>query len=239
MTPEERTARKIARNKWRYKNDPIYRQRVLDGNKKHRAKNPEIHRSRAKAKREGPMREAILAEKREWSRKQREINPEKRKAYFTRPDIVARKSEYDRKRREAKGAELAAQQKAWREKNGDHLNAYCRTRRKTDPQYAIRNNLRCRMNIALRAVGMKRDKPLEQLIGCTIQQLHAHLESLFTEGMTWENRGHTGRVWHIDHKKPCASFDLTDPAQQAACFHFTNLQPLWAVDNIRKSDKVA
>jgi hypothetical protein len=51
--------------------------------------------------------------------------------------------------------------------------------------------------------------------------------------MTWENRS----KWHVDHIRPCASFNLFDPAQQAACFHFSNLQPLWAADNIRKSDK--
>ena len=57
-----------------------------------------------------------------------------------------------------------------------------------------------------------------------------HLKENFTEGMTVENYG----LWHIDHIKPCALFDLTDPKQQEECFHYTNLQPLWAIDNIRK-----
>ncbi len=73
-----------------------------------------------------------------------------------------------------------------------------------------------------------------QLIGCSIPELMAHLEKQFLPDMTWENRSH----WHIDHKRPCASFDLTDPQQQRICFHYTNLRPLWAVDNIRKSAKV-
>lgn len=55
--------------------------------------------------------------------------------------------------------------------------------------------------------------------------------------MTWENHGMRG--WHIDHKRPCSSFDLSDPAQQCACFHFSNLQPLWATENLRKGDRVA
>ena len=63
----------------------------------------------------------------------------------------------------------------------------------------------------------------------------AHLEALFQPGMTWDNHAIDG--WHIDHIRPCTSFDLTDPEQQRQCFHYTNLQPLWAFDNISKSDK--
>jgi hypothetical protein len=54
--------------------------------------------------------------------------------------------------------------------------------------------------------------------------------------MSWGNYGLHG--WHVDHIIPCASFDLTDPEQQRQCFHYTNLQPLWAEDNLRKSDKL-
>jgi hypothetical protein len=90
------------------------------------------------------------------------------------------------------------------------------------------------MNTALRSVGLKRDKPLEELIGCTVEFLMGYLEAKFIEGMTWENRGQ----WHVDHIMPCASFDLTKAEQRAICFHYTNLQPLWATDNIRKGDSV-
>lgn len=69
-------------------------------------------------------------------------------------------------------------------------------------------------------------------LGCTPEQLKLHLEQQFQPGMTWENHGVHG--WHVDHKKPLASFDLTDPAQFDQACHYTNLQPLWATDNIRK-----
>jgi hypothetical protein len=72
------------------------------------------------------------------------------------------------------------------------------------------------------------------LIGCSVPQLRKHLEAQFTEGMTWDNHGE----WHIDHIKPCASFDLTDAEQQLECFNYTNLQPLWASDNLSKGAKV-
>ena len=54
--------------------------------------------------------------------------------------------------------------------------------------------------------------------------------------MTWENHGRYG--WHIDHIMPCSSFDLTDPEQQKKCFHYTNLQPLWAHENMSKGAKI-
>lgn len=71
------------------------------------------------------------------------------------------------------------------------------------------------------------------MIGCSIAELRAHLESKFQAGMTWANYGE----WHIDHERPVASFDLRDPEQQRQCFHFTNLQPLWADENNKKGAK--
>jgi hypothetical protein len=71
-------------------------------------------------------------------------------------------------------------------------------------------------------------------IGCALAELSAHLEKQFKNGMTWQNYGQ----WHIDHIIPCAKFDLTDSEQQRKCFHFSNLQPLWAIENIVKSNKL-
>ena len=74
-----------------------------------------------------------------------------------------------------------------------------------------------------------------RLLGCTVEQLMVHLEILFEPGMTWENRG---SVWHVDHALPLSSFDLADPTQAARACHFTNLQPLFARDNLSKGAKV-
>lgn len=73
------------------------------------------------------------------------------------------------------------------------------------------------------------------LLGCTFVEMKAHIESLFTEGMTWE-KCFNGEI-HLDHVRPCASFDLTDPEQQKICFGFRNVQPLWRRDNLIKSAK--
>ena len=101
-------------------------------------------------------------------------------------------------------------------------------RRKNNPNYKLRNNLRSRVWSALK--GASKSAPTMELIGCSIDKLWNHLESKFEPWMTWDNYGE----WHLDHIKPCASFDLTCPVQQLACFHYTNLQPLSATDNLSK-----
>jgi hypothetical protein len=74
----------------------------------------------------------------------------------------------------------------------------------------------------------------KRLVGCSLEALRRHLESQFRKGMSWENYGD----WHIDHILPCASFNLTDPAEQRRCFHYTNLQPLWAKENLSKGARI-
>jgi Prasinovirus endonuclease VII len=122
-------------------------------------------------------------------------------------------------------------------KNSEHI-------RKSKRDYAARTrreNLAvrlldcCRHRVwkAMRGIGEKSVRTIE-LLGCSIPELRNHLEKQFKPGMTWENYG---PVWHIDHHKPCAKFDFADPAQQRECFHFSNLQPLFAGENLKKGDK--
>ncbi|NCA30812.1 MAG: HNH endonuclease, partial [Chitinophagia bacterium] len=74
-----------------------------------------------------------------------------------------------------------------------------------------------------------------ELLGCSLQDFKLYIESLWTKGMNWNNYGKFG--WHLDHIQPCASFDLTDPSQQKKCFHYSNIQPLWAKDNWSKGSR--
>ena len=114
-------------------------------------------------------------------------------------------------------------------KRKEYNNAYYH-QQKSNPAFKLARNARTRIWIALKGI-TKTDSTMD-LIGCTRAQLMSHIESKFQSGMTWQNYGQ----WHVDHIKPCASFDLSQPEQQRECFHFSNLQPLWAADNLQKSD---
>lgn len=91
--------------------------------------------------------------------------------------------------------------------------------------------MRRRVHHALK--GETKSESTLSLLGCSINYLKEYLESKFQQGMTWDNYGE----WHIDHIKPCSAFDLSDPVQQKECFAYTNLQPLWAIDNLKKAYK--
>jgi hypothetical protein len=120
----------------------------------------------------------------------------------------------------------------YRANNAKHT-ARNRKRRVEDPAFRIRCNLSGRVSSALKTAGTRKSENTKELVGCSIEDLKAHLESKFTEGMTWENYGE----WHMDHIKPCVTFNLVEVEEQRKCFNWTNLQPLWALDNIRKSSR--
>lgn len=113
---------------------------------------------------------------------------------------------------------------------------YVRHRRAHDLKFKITGALRHRAKEAIKAAGSGRRRGKLALLGCTVDEFLRYFEPLFKPGMTWDNHGTNG--WHIDHIIPCAAFDLTNEEDQKRCFHYTNLQPLWADENRRKSDKV-
>lgn len=95
-------------------------------------------------------------------------------------------------------------------------------------QYKLRVAIRDRIKTACR-FGLKAGSAIRDL-GCSTQDLKTYLEAKFLPGMSWDNHG----TWHIDHVQPLAKFDLTDPEQFKMACHYTNLQPLWAADNLSK-----
>ena len=110
---------------------------------------------------------------------------------------------------------------------------YYNKRRKTDNNFRLKINLRSRLSKAISS-NNKSNNTMVLLGIANIEFLWKHLEKTFKKGMTRENYG----KWHIDHIIPCASFDLSKPEEQAKCFHYSNLQALWAHENLSKNDKV-
>jgi hypothetical protein len=102
-----------------------------------------------------------------------------------------------------------------------------------DPYFRLYTCIRTRINKVIKN-NIKCKKTLNLLGIPNVKFLKKYLESKFKDGMTWKKRG----LIHIDHIIPCASFDLKDPKQQVKCFHYTNLQPLWAKENLSKGAKI-
>jgi hypothetical protein len=98
--------------------------------------------------------------------------------------------------------------------------------------------LRQRIGAALwhQMKGHKKGRSVMEFVGCTIEELRARIEDQFEPGMTWENYG---KRWHIDHVLPCSLFDHTKDEEVRMCWHYSNLQPLWAEENQAKSDRVS
>lgn len=115
----------------------------------------------------------------------------------------------------------------------ERRNKLSKERWTTDPKYKMSSILRRRLNHALHHAkhgkALKHSHTLD-ILGCSMDFFMQYIEQQFQPGMTWQNHGQ----WHIDHRVPCATFDLIDPAQQKTCFHFSNMQPLWAEDNLKK-----
>lgn len=150
--------------------------------------------------------------------RQRKENPGKEKARQDRYQAKHPEEKRERTRR-------------WRIRNIGPRMEYCRNRRKNNPSVRVLDSSRSRINSAI--VEGTRGAGTASLIGMPVKEYQLYLQGQFRPGMTWKNYG---SVWHIDHIRPCASFDLTDPEQQKQCFNWSNTQPLFAEENWRKGD---
>lgn len=128
------------------------------------------------------------------------------------PEIAARLAEEARLHRNKKNRE------------------YMKSRQRIDSEFKLLLTLRGRVGAAFRGQGLRKHARTKDLIGCTVAEAKQYLQALFRPGMSWENHG----KWHIDHIRPCTSFDLTNLEERRQCFHYTNLQPLWSLENHRK-----
>lgn len=124
--------------------------------------------------------------------------------------------------------------KTYYENNKEKQFKYVRERTKKDPIFKLSNNMRRRINIFLSLSGITKKNKTFEIIGCSPKFLKEYLEQKFIEGMSWDNYGFYG--WHIDHIIPLSSVKTEEEIYKLC--HYTNLQPLWAEDNLRKGDKI-
>lgn len=142
--------------------------------------------------------------------------------------IKARCKNYYEKNKEAHKARA----KRFKDSNPEWHSTYAKVRRKTDIQFKLQDVIRRRLRTSLGVIkgGITN---LLKTKGSTAYEIQIHLESLFKEGMTWNNHGE----WHVDHVKPLKLFDLTDPEEVLKATHYSNLQPLWASENLKKGSR--
>lgn len=130
---------------------------------------------------------------------------------------------------------VSATNKTWRDKNKDYLREYMAKyvayRSENDLEFKIKTRIRQRLGKAIKR-NYKSSSAII-LLGCSISYFKRYLESKFQDNMTWENYGD----WHMDHIIPLSKFDLTNNEHLLKACHYTNLQPLWAKDNISKGAK--
>lgn len=185
----------------------------------------------------------------ERTTRNRKNNPERQREYARKSYLKHREKNIERV-------------KVWQKKNEDHLrekrknNAQKRRDRylnyykydkgyidkkrewkrrelSENPIFRLKTRIRNRHYTVLRSKGLKKITKTTNMLGCSVGFLRDYLASKFTEGMTWDNHGPNG--WHIDHIKPLAIAASLEELEQLC--HYTNLQPLWATDNLKKGKK--
>ncbi len=180
-------------------------------------------------------RESAIERATQWQATNRErVNKRNKERYATDAEYKERVLARCAAEYEANRETVRAKQNAYAKANRSTLSRYQNDLYHRDPQHRAAVLLRGRLHRVLSRANAAKSAATLELLGTDKAGLIAHLEAQFTEGMTWENQGE----WHIDHIKPCASFDLTDPEQQKLCFHYTNLQPLWGSENCSKGARL-
>ena len=205
-------ANKENRKAWREAN----KEKRKEYNKAWHEANKERIKEKAKAYREA-NREEILKKQKEYNKAYYEANKEKLKSW-----------------REANREERNKKNKAWREANRDYQKEYDKERRKTDPLFKLKKNLRCASWRAFK--GQTKNVTTEKLLGCSYNDFKDYITAQFVGNMSWDNYG---QIWQVDHIIPLATIeDVSQTELISSLCHFSNLQPLFAQDNILKNDRL-
>jgi hypothetical protein len=184
--------------------------------------------SRIKQKYVDNNKEKVKKSKKEWFDK----NPEYKKEHYNKniDHILKKNRNYYENNRE----KIIDYNKKYIKTNKETINKKNKKRYDTDILYKLKLSMRGRLNSFLKTKQIKKHNKTFIIIGCIPEYLKEHIENQFTDGMCWENYGLYG--WHIDHIIPLSSANTEDEIYKLC--HYTNLQPLWAEDNLKKSNKI-
>ena len=169
-----------------------------------------------------------------WENKDSVLNQKKVYRLENSDKIRAKKREYYLNNLDECAAKAAAHYERNKEKIIARASERIRLMLSTDPIFRRLSIYRKRLRSALHGANIL-PKTSIRLFGCDMINFRNHIESMFKDGMSWENYGQGG--WHIDHIKPCSAFNLNLDSEWSKCFHYSNLQPLWPRENQKKSNK--
>jgi len=181
-------------------------------------------------------KEKMLEWKREYSRKWYIENQEHIKEYSKKYYEENKSKERERSKRFFENNPDYRKQynKKWKKLNPDYEKEWLKEKREKDPGFRISKNISRHIRESIDRC--KGGYHWEELLGFTLQELKEHLEKQFKSGMSWTNYG----KWHIDHIRPVSSFSFNSYKDKEfkECWALSNLQPLWAEDNLKKGNKL-
>jgi len=151
---------------------------------------------------------------------------------LNREENLIKKKIYSEKNKEKKSEYDKEYRLKNRIKKNEYIRNYRKKRRLVDPTFRIIESMRSRLKNFFKSNNIQNYNKTFNIVGCSPQELKEYLEKKFTDEMSWDNYGQ----WHIDHKIPLSSA-ISDDEVYKLC-HYTNLQPLWAEDNLKKSNKI-
>lgn len=205
-----------------HKNEPALKKKKIEQSKNWRLKNIEYCREKSRS---------YYPAHKERMQENNKVWHEKNKTNFA---YIKRAAEA-RKKWYLKTPENRLRGRLWKLKNPERNRELARAQQKrywTIPEKRILMTLRMRIRMALKH--NSKYGTTKELLGLSIPEVKKYLESKFKSGMTWVNHG----KWHLDHIRPLSAFDLAKPEEQQKAFHYTNLQPLWAIENLKKGTKI-
>ena len=175
-------------------------------------------------------REYYLQQKKEYYNKNKDHLNEIKKEYYknNREKMLKINKEY----REQHKQEVQFKKNEWQRTHKEYRRQKYKEKVASDPLYKLKIKLRNSIKSRLYSKNIKPNKRTEEILGCTIEQFKEHIEKQFVEGMSWENKG----KWHLDHIIPLASAKSEEEVIKLC--HYTNFQPLWAIDNLKKGSRI-